>query len=96
MKLKFIDGSLLVPADSFDPSVHAWNRYSKLVHSWIMNSISESISQWIAFMENFVNVWKDLKERFSQGNLIYISKLQQEIYNLKQETKSVIEFFSNL
>lgn len=74
MKLKFIDGSLLVPVDSFDPSVHAWNRYNMLVHSWIMNSVSESIAQSIAFMENFVNVWKDLKEQFSQYASLNCSK----------------------
>jgi hypothetical protein len=26
MKLDFIDGTLLVPADAFDPSLCAWNR----------------------------------------------------------------------
>lgn len=36
------------------------------------------------------------EERFSQGDLIRISELQQEIYNLKQETKSVTDFFSEL
>ncbi|XP_050920116.1 uncharacterized protein LOC127137731 [Lathyrus oleraceus] len=96
MKIEFIDGSLPVPADSFDPSLRAWNRCNMLVHSWIMNSVSDSISQSIVFMENALDVWNDLKERFSQGDLIRIFELQQEIYNLKQETKSVIDFFSNL
>ncbi|XP_050890949.1 uncharacterized protein LOC127096421 [Lathyrus oleraceus] len=61
-----------------------------------MNSVSDSISQSIVFMENALDVWNDLKERFSQGDLMRISELQQEIYNLKQETKSVIDFFSDL
>lgn len=59
-----------------------------------MNSVSKSIAQSIVFMENIVDVWNDMKERFSQGGLIRISELQQEIYNLKQKTKSVI--FSHL
>lgn len=65
MKIEFIDESLLVPADSFDPSLHAWNRCNMLVHSWIMNSVSDSISQSIVFMENALDVWNNLKERFS-------------------------------
>lgn len=96
MKIEFIDGSHPVPTDSFDPSLRAWNCCNMLVHSWIMNSVSDSISQSIVFMENALDVWNALKERFSQGDLIRISELQQEIYNLKQETKSVTDFFSDL
>ncbi|RDY11128.1 hypothetical protein CR513_04261, partial [Mucuna pruriens] len=33
--------------------------------------------------KNAIDVWKDLKERFSQGDLIRILELQQEIYGLR-------------
>ncbi|KAK2406745.1 putative mitochondrial protein [Trifolium repens] len=96
LKLEFIDGSLPQPVDPFDPSIRAWNRCNMLVHSWIMNSVSDSIAQSIVFMENALDVWNDLKERFSQGDLLRISELQQEIYSLQQESKTVTEFFSSL
>lgn len=96
MKLEFIDGSLPVLDDSFDPYVHSWNRCNMLVHSSIINFILDSIAQSVVFKENVVNVWNDLKERFFQGDLIRISELQQEIYNLKQESNSVIEFVYDL
>lgn len=44
MEIKFIDGSLPVLEDSFYPSVRAWSRCNMLVHSWIMNSVSDSIA----------------------------------------------------
>jgi hypothetical protein len=44
MKIEFVDGSIPVPLDDFDPSFRAWNRCNMLVHSWIMNSISDSIA----------------------------------------------------
>jgi hypothetical protein len=47
-------------------------------------------------MENAIDVWLDLKERFSQGDLVRIAELQQEIYALKQEHRSVTEFYSSL
>ena len=47
-------------------------------------------------MENDVDVWNDLKERFSQGDHIRISEIQQEIYDLRQGSFSVIEFYSKL
>lgn len=48
------------------------------------------------FMENACDVWNDLKERFSQGDLIRVSELQQEIYVLQQDSRIVTEFYSNL
>jgi hypothetical protein len=33
-------------------------------------------------MENAVDVWNDLKERFAQGDLVRVSEIQQEIYAL--------------
>jgi hypothetical protein len=64
MKLDFIDGTLLVPADAFDPSYRAWNRCNQLVSSWILNSVSESIAQSVVFLENAIDIWNELRERF--------------------------------
>ncbi|GAU20493.1 hypothetical protein TSUD_130510 [Trifolium subterraneum] len=89
LKLEFVDGTIPVPADQFDPSFRAWNRCNMLVHSWIMNSVSESIAQSIVFMENTIDVWNDLKERFSQADLIRMAELQQD-------SRSVTEFYSDL
>jgi hypothetical protein len=47
-------------------------------------------------MENAMDVWNDLKERFAQGDLVRISELMQEIYSLQQESKTVTEFYSEL
>ncbi|MCI85505.1 flavonol sulfotransferase-like protein, partial [Trifolium medium] len=58
-----------------------------LVHSCIMNSVSELIAQSIVFMENAIDVWNDLKERFSQADLIRIVELQQELHALKQDSR---------
>jgi hypothetical protein len=96
LKLEFVDGTIPVPADPFDPSFRAWNRCNMIVHSWILNSVSESIAQSLIFMENAIDVWHDLKERFSQSDLVRIAELQQEIYALKQDSKTVTEFYSDL
>jgi hypothetical protein len=96
LKFEFLDGSILTPADAFDPSYRAWNRCNMLIHSWIMNSVDSSIAQSIVFMENASDVWLDLKERFSQGDLVRVSELQQEIYALTQDSDSVTSFYSKL
>lgn len=47
-------------------------------------------------MENAVDVWINLKEHFSQGDLVHISKLMQENFGMQQDSKSVIDFYSDL
>lgn len=59
-----------------------------LVHSWIMNSVDEFIAQSIILLENVIDAWNELKERFSQGD-----ELQCEIFGLKQDSRPVSEFF---
>ncbi|PNX88427.1 hypothetical protein L195_g044532, partial [Trifolium pratense] len=94
-KFDFVDGTIPVP-NPFDPSYKAWCRCNMLIHSWIMNSVEESIAQSIVYLENVIDVWNELKERFSRGDFIRISELQIEIYGLKQGTKSISEFFTAL
>jgi hypothetical protein len=61
-----------------------------------MNSVDPSIAQSIVFMENASDVWLDLKERFSRGDFVRVSELQQEIYALTQDSESVTSFYSKL
>jgi hypothetical protein len=61
-----------------------------------MNSVEDSIAQSIVYLDNAIDVWNELKERFSRGDYIRISELQVEIYGLKQGTRSVSEYFTVL
>ncbi|XP_058010323.1 uncharacterized protein LOC131183772 [Hevea brasiliensis] len=67
-KLKFVDGSLTVHAQT-DPLYSAWERCNTMVLSWIVHSLSSSITQSILWIDKAINVWNDLKERFSQGDM---------------------------
>jgi hypothetical protein len=71
-KFDFVNATIEVPADDFDPSFKAWCRCNMLVHSWIMNSVDDSIAQSIVYLENALDVWNELKERFSHGDHIRI------------------------
>lgn len=47
-------------------------------------------------MKNAIDVWNDLEEHFAQEALVCILELQQEIYALKQDNRSVTELFTHL
>lgn len=51
LKLEFIDGTLNLVVDSFDQLYYAWNQCNMLIHSWIINSVSEFIVQSIVHGE---------------------------------------------
>lgn len=94
-KLVFIDASIPVP-DLLDLNRSAWERCNYLLHSWFLNSVTPPIAQTIVFLENAIDVWKDLKEQFSKVDRIRVANLRSEINNLKQGSKSVLDYFTEM
>lgn len=94
-KFTFVNGSIPV-LEEFDPSFKAWNHCKILVHMWILNPVEEFVVQSKVLLENSIDVWNELRERFSQGGFIRISELQCEIFALKQDSQSVSDFFISL
>ncbi|KAG5129724.1 hypothetical protein JHK84_036121 [Glycine max] len=73
-KVEFIDGSIQEYA--LNHPLHATRKScNNMVVSWIVHSVSPSIRQSILWMDNARDIWKDLKSRYSQGDLLKISKL---------------------
>ena len=81
-KMQFIDGSTPKP-EKTDPMYQAWKRCNNMVVSWLTHSVSPFIRQSILWMKKSEEIWKDLKSRFSQGNLLRIYELQLEASSLK-------------
>ncbi|XP_061356849.1 uncharacterized protein LOC133301247 [Gastrolobium bilobum] len=94
-KLSFVNGSISVPKPS-DQDYVTWERCNTMVLSWLHRSITDSISQSILWMDRVVDVWKDLKERFSQSDIFWISDLQDEIFCLHQVDKSISDYYTQL
>ncbi|XP_058008186.1 uncharacterized protein LOC131182858 [Hevea brasiliensis] len=92
-KIKFIDGIITVPPIT-DLMYPAWEKCNMMVLSWITRSLSPAIAQSILWIDKASDVWKDLRERFSQGDIFRISDLQEEIYGFKQGDLFVIEYFT--
>jgi len=94
-KLVFINGS--VPKADFDDlNRDAWERCNNLIHSWLVNYVSPQISQTLVFHENAIDVWDELKKRFAKVDRIRIASLCSSINNLKQGSKSVLDYFTEL
>ena len=94
-KLAFLDGSIPIPPTD-DLNRSAWERCNYMVHSWILNFVSPQIAQTIVFLEYAIDVWIELQERFSKVDRIRIASLRSSINNLKQGTKCVLEYFTEM
>jgi len=82
-KLKFIDESLDMPKQGTS-LYEAWERCIVMVISWITRAIDEQIAQSTIYIENAMELWEDLKERFSKRDHFRISDLLQEVHSMKQ------------
>jgi len=62
--------------------------------SWLVHSVSVHMRQSILWMDKALDIWNDLKNRFSQGDLSRISDLQMNVSSLNQGDLSVSDFFT--
>ncbi|KAH1214237.1 hypothetical protein GmHk_14G042009 [Glycine max] len=67
-----------------------------MVVSWLVHSVATSICQSILWMDNAVDIWKDLKARYSQGDLLRISHLQHKLTSIKQGDMNITDYFTKL
>jgi len=93
--LKFIDGTFKEPLES-DLMYLVWERCNLAVVSWLQHSISDSTLSFIACIDKANEVWKDLKDHFSQGDIFKISDSQEDIYKFQQGTQTVTDYFTQL
>ena len=80
-KLGFIDGTLsLTPAMAKVPIlVQAWTKCNNMVVSWILNCVSLKILTSVVYKNTDLEVWNNLKNRFSQKNGPRLFQLQKEL-----------------
>ncbi|KAL1081510.1 hypothetical protein V6Z11_D09G069800 [Gossypium hirsutum] len=67
-----------------------------MVISWLNHSISSFIFSSVLWVNTAFDIWNDLRERFSQGDVYRISDLQDEISSFKQDDRSVTDYFTEL
>jgi hypothetical protein len=64
--------------------------------AWIHRSISDSIARLVLWIDTVVGVWKNLRIRFSQGDIFRISDIQEELYKFRQGNLDISDFFTQL
>ena len=66
-KIGFVQGT--IPKPEGDPAkLEQWEACNNLVISWIMKSVSESISKSILYIRLASHIWKHLESHFNLAN----------------------------
>ena len=94
-KLPFIDGRIMKP-DPDDPLFPAWDRCNNVLVSWITLTLSPEILESVTSLEVAFNLWNELKNRYKQGGLYRIAKLQEELFTFKQGDLSITAYYTKL
>ncbi|PKI35679.1 hypothetical protein CRG98_043950 [Punica granatum] len=94
-KLGFIEGKVQQPAEG-EPYRDQWVTCNSMLVSWIFNHLDEDLQNSVVGAKYAKVLWDDLKERFSQGNEARIHQIKTNICLLRQERKSISEYYSKL
>ena len=97
-KLGFIDGSLsLTPAMAkVPPLVQAWTKCNNMVVSWILNCVSPKILASVVYKNTALEVWNNLKIKFSQKNGPRLFQFQKDLATISQGDLSITDHFTQL
>ncbi|XP_050378404.1 uncharacterized protein LOC126795651 [Argentina anserina] len=95
-KLGFINGTIESPLEKTDPDYYkTWTRVNDLVQQWITNAVSQDIAESLTYYSSAQEVWEDLHERFSRGNVSRIFEIQRDIA-CHNQTNAICNGFDEL
>ncbi|XP_048498139.1 uncharacterized protein LOC125496661 [Beta vulgaris subsp. vulgaris] len=95
-KLRFVDGSLVIPNKDKPEYIIAWERCNNLVISWLLANLDNIVKKSVLFFETAADIWKDLEERFGYSSITQVCALEHKLAETTQGTASVFEFYTQL
>ena len=74
----------------------AWDTCNNMIIAWILGNVSDSIKKSVMFISNCSQIWKQLEQRYAIANRSRKYQLNKEIYETKQSSKSVTDYYTEL
>lgn len=94
-KLGIVNGTFPVP-DSSSPLKAQWDRVNDMLISWILNTISDEISNGMDYVHSAKDVWDELHEQFSSVNGHRVYQILKDLHTLEQNDKSVELYYHKM
>ncbi|XP_074346837.1 uncharacterized protein LOC141685642 [Apium graveolens] len=94
-KLGIVNASYKKPEET--SSLRAqWDRVNDMVISWILNTVSEEISNVMDFVTSAQEVWEELHDQLSSVNGHRVYQVLKDLYALEQSDKPVKIYYHKL
>lgn len=94
-KLGFVKGTVVpIPSDAAQNEL--WETCDNMVISWITSNLSSTIRKSVIYMSTSKEIWKNLEMRFSLTNDSRKYKLNRDLYEMKQGSLTVNEYYTAL
>lgn len=94
-KLGFVTGTIPLPTDD-TTKAEMWETSNNMVIAWLTNNVSPTIKRSIMYMTDAKDIWSNLEKRFSLTNGSRKYKLSKDLYELKQQSGSITEYYTSM
>ncbi|XP_019252677.1 PREDICTED: uncharacterized protein LOC109231472 [Nicotiana attenuata] len=94
-KLGFITRDTEKPVAN-SPLFRQWERCDDMVTSWILNSLSKDITDSVEYVNDSVELWKELQDRYDQTNGAKLYQIQKEINDLSQGVLDITGYYTKM
>ncbi|KAH0775937.1 hypothetical protein KY290_007348 [Solanum tuberosum] len=94
-KLVFINGECKRP-DANHSTYRQWVRCNNMVTSWILNSLGRDIAESVENVNDALELWTELEDRYDQTNGAKLYQTQKEINNLNQGILDITTYYTRM
>lgn len=92
-KMIFVDGTTTTP-EKTNVLYIQWFRCNNMVLAWIQRSVNTNILTSIMFFDKGNDAWKDLKDKFDQGDIFKIANLLEDLCKVTQGPRDIFDCFT--
>lgn len=94
-KLGFVNGDT-VKETTDEVKSELWEICNNMVVAWIHHNVSPSVKKSILYVNSAKDIWKQLETRFSLTNGSRKYKLNKDLYETRQNSASINEYYTSL
>ena len=94
-KLVFINGECKRPEMNHS-SYRQWVRCDDMVTSWILNSLDRDIAGSVEYVNDALELWTELEDRYDQTNGAKLYQTQKEINDLNQGILDITTYYTRM
>lgn len=67
-----------------------------MVTSWILNSLAKEIFDSVEYVNDSVELWRELEDRYDQTNCVKLYHIQKEINDLVQGSLDITAYYTRM